>query len=807
LKLAITGVISDVAGVTAATSATTAATDGAAPYLISATYSDSDSGANVDRVAFLFTEVTTWTTITAADWAFTTAGDVNLASDFQIGDCSGSGTLATITCTDAANAHITSTANRTGKQTAGGSEPAFTYTNNTNDINDGTNNTPTFGPITLTDGAAAMIVTRVTKDTDSVSGAAGTVDGTMNGILATWTEMMDASTAVAGDFAITLNNGTGLTETYGDTTDDTTLFFGVTDSTAGDTSNLLKLAITGVISDVAGVTAATSATTAATDGCAPVIKTVAIYDADTTPDGKIDKIIFTWTENVGTDDGAAPVAGDMPTTLLPDGTTAVYTAAKISDPAGAAATVEVTGITGQTTINTASGSTAISGDLSAKWADGSANAPHSAGGTANETVSDAASPVVVSVSPADAASSVTRTDDIVITFSEAMSTTFAEDTQYDVTPDPGSFTAAWTSGNTVVTLSHATQLGCGTTITVTTAEASINASAGSPTVLVTTGPSDGDWTFDTASCSTSPGGGGGGGAAASTTPNVILTDLTDQTGGNTTTVRWRTSGNGLDTVGLYYSTNAGATYTQIAYNINKSEGEYDWTVPNIDADSVIVKIIGYDTGKANLDSDTSAVFSITASGGGAATEEEETVTAPAGTTTDEEGRTVAETSGSTGASPVTGEMEAISTVATGEYIRSYSFNTIYYIDENGERRPFWDTNSFFTYTNSFDNVVWVTDATLPTMTLGAPMLPQPGVVLVKIQSDPKVYAIDTGNVLRWVPDEATAAALYSTAWADYIIDLEPTTFARFSVGDDMTTGDTVNLDQMKTRVGLAELAQ
>jgi hypothetical protein len=87
------------------------------------------------------------------------------------------------------------------------------------------------------------------------------------------------------------------------------------------------------------------------------------------------------------------------------------------------------------------------------------------------------------------------------------------------------------------------------------------------------------------------------------------------------------------------------------------------------------------------------------------------------------------------------------------------------------------------------------------------MLPAPGVVLVKIQSDPKVYAIDTDSTLRWVPDETTAITLYGANWADYVIDLEPTTFARFDVGEDMTADDEVDLDGMKTREELAELAR
>ncbi|KKU06208.1 MAG: hypothetical protein UX09_C0056G0001, partial [Candidatus Uhrbacteria bacterium GW2011_GWE2_45_35] len=685
LKLAISGAMTDYTGVTAATSSTTVATDGAAPYLVSATYSDNNDDEKIDRVAFLFSEVTTFTAITGDDWLFGTAGDIGLAGDFAAAECAGSGTLSTITCTDAGTGTVDATASRTGKQTAGGAEPILTYTNNTNNINDTVNNTAGFAK-TLTDSAA------------------------------------------------------------------------------------------------------------------PIIKTVAIYDTGTV-DGLIDKLVFTWTEIVDTNDGVAPVAADMPTTLLPDGQTAVYTGATISDPAGTSTVVTVTGITGQVTDNTAAGSTAISGDLEAKWKDASAINAHSSYTTGNETISDLADPVIASSTPADGATGYSRTGNIEITFSEPMTTSSVTTSTVTASPTMGTLSlSGWASGNTVLTVDPSITLASSTSYTLTVSDGGTVASAASGDSAMT----EDTITFSSASGSDSTGGGGGGGGTTSTTPTVTLGLLSDQTGGDSANIAWSIGGSGIDTVALYYSVNSGATYNQIAYNVSRTSSPYVWTVPNIDEDNVTIKVIAYDSGKAQLDSDVSSAFAITTT---SALPEEEVGAETAETTTDAEGRAVAADSGATGPSPITGEDEAISTVVTGQFVRAYGFNTIYYIDEDGARRPFWDTNSFFAYADSFDEVVWVTDATLPTMTLGAPMLPAPGVVLVKIQSDPKVYAIDTDNILRWVPDESTANALYGAAWADYIIDLEPTSFARFSSGGDMTASDIVDLDSMKTRMELAALAQ
>jgi hypothetical protein len=116
-----------------------------------------------------------------------------------------------------------------------------------------------------------------------------------------------------------------------------------------------------------------------------------------------------------------------------------------------------------------------------------------------------------------------------------------------------------------------------------------------------------------------------------------------------------------------------------------------------------------------------------------------------------------------------------------------------------------DSQTFFTYADSFDEISTVTDATLATLDLGSVMLPNPGIVLVKIQSDPKTYAIDEGNNLRWITTEAVAISLYGSSWNQYIIDIEPTFFTKFGTGASVSSADDITVsDTMKTRTELAE---
>jgi hypothetical protein len=143
----------------------------------------------------------------------------------------------------------------------------------------------------------------------------------------------------------------------------------------------------------------------------------------------------------------------------------------------------------------------------------------------------------------------------------------------------------------------------------------------------------------------------------------------------------------------------------------------------------------------------------------------------------------------TALSPVTGKSESVTQVTAGQYVRSPSFSTVYYVTSDLQRRPFFDTKTFRTYA-VFSEVKTVTDATLPLLPLGAPMLPKPATVLVKIESDARTFAVtDAGTdgkpVLRYIPSEAEAIRLYGTAWADYVIDLPPTLWNRFAFGQDV----------------------
>lgn len=130
----------------------------------------------------------------------------------------------------------------------------------------------------------------------------------------------------------------------------------------------------------------------------------------------------------------------------------------------------------------------------------------------------------------------------------------------------------------------------------------------------------------------------------------------------------------------------------------------------------------------------------------------------------------------------------IPTVSTGVYVRTADASAVYFVTDSSVRRPVPNARTFFTWETSSDVVRVISDADMAALPLGAPLPPKPGTLLVKIQSIPKVYAVEgtmDAPVLRWIPTEALAATRYGNDWATHVMDIPPTDWARYSVGDDL----------------------
>lgn len=148
-----------------------------------------------------------------------------------------------------------------------------------------------------------------------------------------------------------------------------------------------------------------------------------------------------------------------------------------------------------------------------------------------------------------------------------------------------------------------------------------------------------------------------------------------------------------------------------------------------------------------------------------------------------------------------------SALMAGDLIRGQSFSAVYYFGKDGMRYVFPNDKTYFTWYSNFDNVKWLTDNDLATIQIGGNVTYKPGVKMIKINSDPKTYAISAGGMLRHVSSEAVAIALYGSDWNKKIDDVPDGFFpnykissalevaSMFSVSGETASATSINVDK------------
>lgn len=137
-----------------------------------------------------------------------------------------------------------------------------------------------------------------------------------------------------------------------------------------------------------------------------------------------------------------------------------------------------------------------------------------------------------------------------------------------------------------------------------------------------------------------------------------------------------------------------------------------------------------------------------------------------------------------------------------------SLAAVYYCGADGKRYVFTNDKAYFTWYSDFSGVMKISDSDLAAITIGGNVTYRPGVKMIKIQSDPTVYAIGHGGVLHAIGSEALAACLYGSTWNKQIDDLSDAFFVNYTVGSaisacaqydratEMSLGQTINADRM-----------
>jgi hypothetical protein len=120
-------------------------------------------------------------------------------------------------------------------------------------------------------------------------------------------------------------------------------------------------------------------------------------------------------------------------------------------------------------------------------------------------------------------------------------------------------------------------------------------------------------------------------------------------------------------------------------------------------------------------------------------------------------------------------------LAPGDLIKG-SGPAVYYYGADGKRYVFPTEATYRTWYTDFSSVKTISDAELGAIMIGGNATYRPGVRLVKVTTDPKVYAIARGGVLRWVQSEGVATSLYGADWRTLIDDLPDPFFINYRTG-------------------------
>ncbi|HBZ36531.1 MAG TPA: hypothetical protein DEO26_02300 [Candidatus Veblenbacteria bacterium] len=116
-----------------------------------------------------------------------------------------------------------------------------------------------------------------------------------------------------------------------------------------------------------------------------------------------------------------------------------------------------------------------------------------------------------------------------------------------------------------------------------------------------------------------------------------------------------------------------------------------------------------------------------------------------------------------------------------------STDAVYYCGADGQRYVFPNQKIYLSWYTNFSGVITITDAELANVPLGGNVTYRPGVRMVKMTTDPKVYAVAAGGILRHVTSPELARSIYGEDWNTLVDDLSDAFFVNYHLGDPITT--------------------
>lgn len=119
-----------------------------------------------------------------------------------------------------------------------------------------------------------------------------------------------------------------------------------------------------------------------------------------------------------------------------------------------------------------------------------------------------------------------------------------------------------------------------------------------------------------------------------------------------------------------------------------------------------------------------------------------------------------------------------------------SGTALYWLSAKGKRYVFPNEQvfrSWYPVGADCPMIFQLSDADLFPIMIGGNVTIRPGTFLIKITTDPKVYAISCGGVLHWMSSESVMSQIYGPGWASYVEDVIDGFFVNYTVGTSVDT--------------------
>lgn len=129
---------------------------------------------------------------------------------------------------------------------------------------------------------------------------------------------------------------------------------------------------------------------------------------------------------------------------------------------------------------------------------------------------------------------------------------------------------------------------------------------------------------------------------------------------------------------------------------------------------------------------------------------------------------------------------ASAAASAGDLIKMAGNPAVYYFD-GAKRYVFPNQTTYMTWYKDFSGVKTIPADELSSYPIGGNVTMRPGTYLAKITTDPKVYAVEPGGMLRHVTSEAIAMSLYGSMWNKKVVDVPDAFFVNYKTGSSITT--------------------